>query len=120
MKNISNNTLSTSNTSATKTVTELWLRLWFEIVEPDIVIFGLITNAVIFLIMPRSGVSVAPSAKICYVSIAISDFINLINSWVLYTTINDSMYVIFISYAILYAQYCTVHFTKYPNSYCNI
>ena len=91
MENVSNNTLSISNITATKTVTELWLRLWFEIFEPDIVIFGLITNAVIFLIMPRSSVSVAPSAKIYYVSIAISDFINLINSWVLYTTINDSM-----------------------------
>ena len=93
MQNISNTILSTSNSATTKTVTELWLRLWFEIFEPDILIFGIVTNAAIFLVIPRPDVAVAPTAKIYYVSIAISDFINLINSWVLYTTINDSMCV---------------------------
>lgn len=88
----SNYTFSTLSAAANvKTSTELWLRLWFEIIEPDVLIFGILTNAMIFLIMPRPEVTVAPSAKIYYVSIAISDFINLINSWVLYTTVNDSM-----------------------------
>lgn len=85
-----NNTLSFS-TSAPKTVIELWLRLWFEIIEPDILIFGVIANAVIFLVMPRPEVAVAPTAKIYYISIAISDFLNLIVGWIFFTTVNDSM-----------------------------
>ena len=71
---------------------ELWLRIWFEIIAPDILIFGLVSNLLVFIVMPRQKVLVGVSAKIYYTSIAISDFIDLINSWILYGTINDTMY----------------------------
>ena len=69
------------------------MRLWFEIFEPDIIIFGLVTNSLVFLVMPRSKVEVGPSAKLYYVSLAISDFFALIVGWFLQTLINDTMYV---------------------------
>lgn len=84
---------TTEFTSDYAYLTQLWLRLWFEIIEPNIVIFGLISNALVFIVMPRKGVAVGSSAKIYYTSIAISDFFKLINSYLLYTLINDSMYV---------------------------
>lgn len=87
----SNNFISTA-ASANGYLSELWIRLWFEIIEPDIVIFGLIANALVIIVMLRQGVAVGTSPKIYYTSIAISDFFNLINNWVLYTLINDSMY----------------------------
>lgn len=74
------------------TVTNLWMRLWFEIFEPDITIFGIVTNFLVVLVMPRSKVAVGSSAKIYYISMSISDFFNLINSWLLYAVVNDSMY----------------------------
>ncbi|MCP6769671.1 hypothetical protein NL529_32965, partial [Klebsiella pneumoniae] len=72
-------------TSSPGGVIELWFRIWIQIIEPDIVIFGIITNPIIFFIMPRSVVAVGPSAKIYYVTIAISDIINLSVEYMWYT-----------------------------------
>ena len=93
MQTNSNLTFSTSSTASANPVTELWLRLWLEIFEPDIIIFGLVTNSLVFLVMPQSKVKVGPSAKLYYVSLAISDFFALIVGWLLKTLISDSMYV---------------------------
>ena len=87
-------TNTSSTTVATTTAaqsTALWMRLWFEIFEPDIAVFGVIANAIIFIIMPRREVLVGASTKIYYISIAISDCVNLINSWLLDAGANDSL-----------------------------
>lgn len=76
----------------TKSPYQLWLRLWFEIVAPLVIIFGILSDLLVFIVMPRKNVTVGSSAKIYYSSIAISDCIDLINSWFLYGTINDTMY----------------------------
>ena len=89
-----NSNLHSSTSSTSTTVTELWLRIWFEIFEPNIIIFGLVTSSLIFLVMPRSKVAVGQSAKIYYVSIAISDSINFIDGFILFTIINDTMYAL--------------------------
>ena len=96
------NSIITLNTSSSEAITvttsspggviQLWFRIWLQIIQPDIVIFGMITNPIILLLMPRSAVTVGPSAKIYYVTIAISDFINLSVEYVWYTLISDSMY----------------------------
>ena len=88
----SNSTAITVTTSSPGGIIELWFRIWLQIIQPDIVIFGMITNPIIFLLMPRSAVTVGPSAKIYYVTIAISDFINLSVEYMWYTLISDSMY----------------------------
>lgn len=91
---MTNTTLGTFITSTKyEKYFQLWLRIWFEIIEPDVLVIGIFSNAFIFLVMPRTGVTIGQSAKIYYVLIAISDFINLINSWIMYCTINDSMYL---------------------------
>ena len=85
---------NTNNSNTSTIVTELWLRIWFEIFEPNIISFGLVSSVLIFLVMPRSKVAVGPSAKIYYVSIAISDLINLVDGFFLFTVINDTMYAL--------------------------
>ena len=64
---------STSATAAVSIGTPLWLRIWFELIEPWILLFGVIFNVLVIIIMPRRAVAVAQSAKIYYVSIAVSD-----------------------------------------------
>lgn len=92
---MSNNSTSSNVYSTTAVasgyLSELWLRLWFVIIEPDIVIFGLIANTLVVILMPRQSVAVGNSPKIYYTSIAISDLINLIINWVLYTLANNSL-----------------------------
>lgn len=73
----------------------LWVRLGFEIIVPNIVIFGLVTNTLVVIVMPKKGVAVGSSAKIYYLSIAIFDIINLFNSQVINTIISKSMYVLY-------------------------
>lgn len=90
MSNVTTKNLTLSTSSGN--LWQLWLRLWFEIIAPDVLIFGVISNLLVFIVMPRKNVAVGVSAKIYYTSIAISDFIDLINSWILFGTINDSMY----------------------------
>lgn len=72
--------------------TPLWLRVWFELVEPWILLFGVLSNLLVAALMPRRAVAVASSAKIYYVSIAVCDCYNLINSWILFSFIGDTLY----------------------------
>lgn len=44
--------------------TSLWIRLLYEILVPNIVIIGLITNALVIIVMPKKEVAVGSSAKI--------------------------------------------------------
>lgn len=73
----------------------LWVRLCFEIMVPNIAIFGLITNTLVVIVMPKKGLAVGRSAKIYYISIAIFDIINLFNSQVINTTLSESMYALY-------------------------
>lgn len=87
-----NITITNSTTlSSRKNQWELWLRLWFEIIAPDVLAFGVISNLIVVIVMPRQNVAIGVSVKIYYTTIAISDFIDLINSWILFGTINDTM-----------------------------
>lgn len=88
----SNSLRSTSVVAAATVGTPLWLRIWFELIEPWILLFGVLFNALVIAIMPRRSVAVAQSAKIYYVSIAVFDCYNLINSWILFSFIGDTLY----------------------------
>ena len=88
-------TATISYTSASSTVSStfpLWLRLWFELIEPWILFFGMLTNLLVVFVMPRRGVAAAFSAKFYYISIAAVDVINLLNSWVIFTFLGDTLY----------------------------
>lgn len=96
MESSSNSTsiaqITTTSTSSTSTdTTPLWLRLWFELIEPWILLFGMVTNIIVVMVMPRHAVAVARSAKIYYITIAAVDVFNLFNSWVIYTFLGDTM-----------------------------
>lgn len=92
MNNITNSILTATNKSAH--TTQLFLRIWFGFIEPNIVFMGIISNALVLIVMPRQGVTIGVSAKIYYLTIGVSDFIDLIDSWLIYTTINDTMYAL--------------------------
>ena len=83
----------TTPSSSTET-TPLWLRLWFELIEPWILLFGILTNLLVIAVMPRRAVAVAPSAKFYYISIAAVDVFDLANSWVVYTFLGDTLYAL--------------------------
>lgn len=95
-RNSSTVILTAAASNAVVSMRSIWLPLWFELFEPDIVIFGLCANALVFIVMPRQGVAVGKSTKIYYTSIAISDFFYLIVYSVLYTLSTDSMYALLV------------------------
>ena len=66
----------------------------FLTVYPAIVAIGLIGNALIICIMPRTKVQICRSTKLYYLIIAIADMANLINSWVIWTFLDESLYLL--------------------------
>lgn len=87
-------TAALSYTTASSTVSgtmSLCLRLWFELIELWILFFGMLTNLLVVCVMLRRGVAAASSTKFYYISIAAVDVINLLNSWVIYTFLGDTL-----------------------------
>lgn len=82
---------TTANTVGTVAPFPVWLMIWFELLEPWILIFGILGNILVVCVIPRAGVTVGPSLKIYYTSIGVSDIINLVQ-YCFYTLFNDTMY----------------------------
>lgn len=72
--------------------------IWFELIEPDIIILGVIMNFLVFYVMPRKGVTIGASLKIYFSIIAIANFLELIFKNFQYTILIDSMYDLLIYY----------------------
>ena len=70
------------------------LKFWFVFIEPWFLFGGILGNLAILFVMPRKKVNINKSMKVYYIIIAFFDLYNLVNSWILWTFISDSMCVI--------------------------
>ena len=70
------------------------LKFWFIFLEPWFIIGGILGNIAILCVMPLKSVNIRWSMKIYYLTIAFFDLYNIINSWVMWTTINDTLCVL--------------------------
>ena len=70
------------------------LRFWYVFIEPWFLFGGVLGNLLILCVMPMNLVTIRASLKMYYIIIAISDLYNIINSWILWTFIYDTLSIL--------------------------
>ena len=71
-----------------------YLKMWFIFVMPCVMIFGILGNILIIMVISSKCVGISKTLKIYYVSIAVSDLINIIFCNLLWSFLVDSLYLL--------------------------